>query len=592
MIKQRLENLRKEMKKEGVHAYIIPTSDFHETEQVATYFQARKWMSGFTGSAGVLVVLLDKAALWTDGRYFIQAPKELKGSTIELMKAGMEGTPTIVEYITSNLKEGMCVGFDGRTINANDARKYEQAFGFHGLSLKVDEDLVGRIWTDRPAMPCAKTFYYDEKYSGRTINEKLEMVRKEMKLAYANSYVITKIDEIAWLFNIRAQDIEHVPLPLSYATVTLQDATLYINQSRLDAISRAKLVQANVCVKDYMDIYEDCMELKGPVLVDPSSANSKIVFSIKEKLVEMQSPVILLKARKNEVELASTRIAHIKDGVAVTKFMYWLKKNIGKVEMTEYSAALKLHEFRAQQPNFFDDSFSTIPAYGANAAMMHYHATEEDCATLKPEGFFLVDSGGHFFEGTTDITRTFVLGPTTEEERIWFTRALRSHIRLAKANFLFGCKGFNLDILSRGPLWDYDMDYQCGTGHGVGHLSNVHECPNGFRWRIVPERNDSCVLEEGMIQSNEPGVYIEGVLGIRHENEYVVQKGNKNHYGQFMHLECLTFVPFDREAIDPSLMNQDEIEWLNNYHKECVEKLSYGLEEDELDWLKEICKPL
>ena len=486
----------------------------------------------------------------------------------------------------------MCVGFDGRTINATDARKYEKAFKYNGLSLKVDEDLVGRIWKDRPAMPCAKTFYYDEKYSGRTISQKLEMVRKDMKEAYANSYVVTKIDEIAWLFNIRAQDIECVPLPLSYATVTMDGATLYINQSRLDEVSASKLKEANVAVKDYMDIYEDCKELKSPVLVDPSSANSKIVFSIQGELVEKPSPIILLKAMKNEVELASTRIAHIKDGVAVTKFMYWLKKNIGKEEMSEYSASEKLHEFRAEQPNFFEDSFSTIPAYGANAAMMHYHASKEHCSKLDAKGFFLVDSGGHFYEGTTDITRTFVLGPVSDEEKMWFTRSLRSHIRLAKANFLYGCHGYSLDILSRGPLWDYDLDYQCGTGHGVGHLSSVHESPNGFRWRIVPERNDSCVLEEGMIQSNEPGVYIEGKMGIRHENEYVVRKGNKNNYGQFMHFECLTFVPFDRDAIDPSIMTKDEIEWLNDYHAQVVEKLAYGLNEEELNWLKEVCKPL
>ena len=592
MIKSRLSALREEMKKADVQAYIIPTSDFHNTESVPEYFAARKYMSGFSGSAGVLVVLMDKAALWTDGRYFIQAAKELKGTTVDLMKMGQEGTPEIEDYIIANLEKGQNVGFDGRTIGIGEARKYKTAFECADLSMKVELDLVDLVWENRPEMPHAQTFYYSEKYSGRTISQKLEMVRTEMKKAHAKSYVITKIDEVAWLYNIRAKDIENVPLPMSYATVTLEGATLFINQSRLDEESAQKLKEANVEVQDYNNVYDVVKELDGPVLVDPSSCNSRIVWSIQETLVEKMSPIILLKAKKNEVELESTAFAHVKDGVAVTKFMYWLHNTIGKEEITEVSASEKLTAFRAQQDNYLDDSFSTIPAYKANAAMMHYHAKKDDCATLQPEGFFLVDSGGHYYEGTTDITRTFVLGPLTDEERYWFTKSMRSHIRLAKANFLYGCRGYTLDILSRGPLWDEDMDYQCGTGHGVGHLSSVHEAPNGFRWRIVPERNDSCVLEEGMIASNEPGVYIEGLMGIRHENEYVVVKGNKNHYGQFMHFKCLTWVPFESSAIDASLMMKDEIEWYNWYQNECYNILSPYMTEEENAWLKEICKPL
>ena len=592
MIQERLKKLREEMKKVDVQAYIIPTSDFHDTETVAEYFAARKYMSGFTGSAGVLVVLMDQAALWTDGRYFIQAANQLEGTTIDLMKAGQEGTPEIDEYITQNLKAGESVGFDGRTINANDARKYKNAFACAKLNMKVEMDLVGNIWEDRPEMPHSQTFYYSEEYSGKTIDEKLEMVRSEMKKLHAHSYVITKIDEVAWLYNIRARDIENVPLPMSYALVTMENAYLFINEERLDSVSASKLAASNVTVCSYNDIYNEVLKCKGPVLVDPASCNSRIVWSIQEDLVETMSPIITLKAIKNEVELKSTKWAHIKDGVAVTKFMYWLKQNIGKMEITEVTASEKLTSLRAQQENYIEDSFTTIPAYKENAAMMHYHALPESCATLKPEGFFLVDSGGHYFEGTTDITRTFVLGPVSDEEKYWFTKAMRSHIRLAKANFLYGCHGYSLDILSRGPLWDQDMDYQCGTGHGVGHLSNVHEAPNGFRWRIVPERNDHCVLEEGMLQSDEPGVYIEGLLGVRHENEYVIVKGNKNNYGQFMHFDCLTWVPFDSQGIDKSLMMEDEIEWYNWYQQECYNKISYGMNEEELAWLKEICKPL
>lgn len=592
MISQQMIALRNEMKKEDVQAFIIPTSDFHDTETVADYFAARKYFSGFTGSAGVLVVLEEKAALWTDGRYFIQAENELKDSGIDLMKQGQEGVPSIEEYIVSNLTKGQNVSFDGRTISYNDALKYQSAFEYAGLNLKVNLDLVSQVWTNRPEMPHAKTFYYDEKYSGRTISQKLDMVRKEMEKEHAHTYVITKIDEVAWLYNIRACDIENVPLPMSYAMVTMDNAYLYINQSRFDEVSRQKCEEANVTVCDYNQIYEDVLKMNGPVLLDPTSCNSRIAMSLTQTKVLKMSPIILLKAIKNEVELENTKWAHIKDGVAMTKFMYWLKKNVGKMEIDEVSASKKLTSLRAEQENYIEDSFATIPAYKENAAMMHYHAKEGSCAKLTNEGLFLVDSGGHYYEGTTDITRTFVLGEATEEEKYWFTKAMRSHIRLAKANFLYGCHGYNLDILSRGPLWDCDMDYQCGTGHGVGHLSNVHESPNGFRWRIVPERNDACVLEEGMLQSNEPGVYIEGKLGVRHENEYVVVKGNKNFYGQFMHFECLTWVPFDRDGIDASLMTADEIEWFNWYQQECYNKVSFGLNEEEKAWLKEICKPL
>ena len=592
MISKQMIELKNAMKEKNIQAYIIPTSDFHDSETAADYFAARKYFSGFTGSAGVLVVLEDKAALWTDGRYFIQAENELANSGIDLMKQGQEGVPSIEEYILSNLKEGQTVGFDGRTIGYNDAMKYKEVFETSQLKMNVNLDLVSEIWKDRPERPHAQTFYYSEKYSGRSISQKLEMVRKEMNKLNAYTYVVTKIDEVAWLYNIRAKDIENVPLPMSYALVTIDQAMLYIDSTRLDDQSQKKLKEANVQICEYDAIYEDVTKQKGPVLLDPSTCNSRIAMSIQEPLIKEMSPIILLKACKNEVELENTKWAHIKDGVAVTKFMYWLKQNVSSMEIDEVSASKKLTEFRSQQENYIEDSFTTIPAYKENAAMMHYHVKGGNCAQLKPEGLFLVDSGGHYYEGTTDITRTFVLGPLSDEEKYWFTKAMRFHIRLAKAHFLYGCHGYNLDILSRGPLWDEDLDYQCGTGHGVGHLSNVHECPNGFRWRIVPERNDSCVLEEGMIQSNEPGVYIEGKMGIRHENEYVVVKGKKNFYGQFMHFECLTWVPFDSRGIDPSLMMKDEIEWYNWYQNECYNKLASGLNEDEKAWLKEVCKPL
>lgn len=591
MIKERLMKLREEMNKEGMQAYIIPTSDFHETEYVSEYFAARKYMSGFTGSAGVLVVLLDKAGLWTDGRYFIQATNQLAGSGIDLMKQGQEDTPSIEEYIVTNLTQGSVVGFDGRVMNVNDANKYKQAFMMHDIKMVTDKDLVGRIWDDRPALPCTETFHYDEKYAGKSISEKLTQVREAMKGYNCRSHIVTKIDEIAWLYNLRAHDVPHFPVALAYTIIKENDAMIYIDASRLDEESKTLFAQNHIQVKDYEAIYEDVKTLEGPVLVDGNFVNSKIVYSLNTEIVYAQDPIVLLKAMKNETELANTRNAHIKDGVACTKFMYWLMQNVNN-GISEMSAQEKLQELRKEQADYLEDSFNTICAYKEHAAMMHYSSNEETNVELKPEGMLLVDSGGQYLDGTTDITRTFVLGSITEEEKKWFTLALKGHIRLEKANFLYGCRGLNLDILARGPLWDLDMDYQCGTGHGVGHLSNVHEAPNGFRWKIVPERNDSCVLEEGMITSNEPGVYVEGEFGIRHENEMVVVKGNKNFYGQFMHFETLTFVPFDRKGIDKSLLSEDELAWLNDYHASVYEKISPFLTNEEAEWLKEVCRPL
>lgn len=591
MIKERLMKLREEMNKEGMQAYIIPTSDFHETEYVSEYFAARKYMSGFTGSAGVLVVLLDKAGLWTDGRYFIQAANQLAGSGIDLMKQGQEDTPSIEEYIVTNLTQGSVVGFDGRVMNVNDANKYKQAFMMHDIKMVTDKDLVGRIWDDCPALPCTETFHYDEKYAGKSISEKLTQVREAMKGYNCRSHIVTKIDEIAWLYNLRAHDVPHFPVALAYTIIKENDAMIYIDASRLDEESKTLFAQNHIQVKDYEAIYEDVKTLEGPVLVDGNFVNSKIVYSLNTEIVYAQDPIVLLKAMKNEIELANTRNAHIKDGVACTKFMYWLMQNVNN-GISEMSAQEKLQELRKEQADYLEDSFNTICAYKEHAAMMHYSSNEETNVELKPEGMLLVDSGGQYLDGTTDITRTFVLGSITEEEKKWFTLALKGHIRLEKANFLYGCRGLNLDILARGPLWDLDMDYQCGTGHGVGHLSNVHEAPNGFRWKIVPERNDSCVLEEGMITSNEPGVYVEGEFGIRHENEMVVVKGNKNFYGQFMHFETLTFVPFDRKGIDKSLLSEDELAWLNDYHASVYEKISPFLTNEEAEWLKEACRPL
>lgn len=592
MIQERLQNLRAKMQENGVQAYIIPTSDFHETEYVSDYFACRKYMSGFTGSAGTLVVLTDQAGLWTDGRYFIQAQAQLQDTGITLMKMGQPETPSIEDYICQNLSKGSKVGFDGRVINYMDYKRYHAIFNSHQIDIVANLDLVNEIWQDRPALPATKTFHYALRYAGVSMEDKLAQVRQAMTREGCASFIITKIDEIAWLFNIRAHDIPHFPVALAYATIEKEKATIYIDASRLDDESKALFEQNQISVKLYDSIYEDVCSLQGPVLVDPHFVNSRLALLVQEKLVEAVDPIVLMKAQKNVTEIENTKWAHIKDGVACTKFMYWLKKNVKSQEITECSAQDQLQQYRKEQENYLEDSFNTICAYKEHAAMMHYSSTPETDVTLKPEGMLLVDSGGQYLEGTTDITRTFVLGEISEEEKHWFTLAMRSHIRLAKAHFLYGCRGLNLDILARGPLWDEDMDYQCGTGHGVGHLSNVHEAPNGFRWRIVPERNDSCVLEEGMIQSDEPGVYKEGEFGIRHENELLVVKGTKNFYGQFMHFEPLTFVPFDLDGIDRSKMTQDEIEWLNAYHAQVYDTLHPYLNDEEKDWLKNATRAL
>lgn len=592
MIQERLQNLRAKMQENGVQAYIIPTSDFHETEYVSDYFACRKYMSGFTGSAGTLVVLADQAGLWTDGRYFIQAQAQLQDTGITLMKMGQPETPSIEDYICQNLSKGSKVGFDGRVINYMDYKRYHAIFNSHQIDIVANLDLVNEIWQDRPALPATKTFHYALRYAGVLMEDKLAQVRQAMTREGCASFIITKIDEIAWLFNIRAHDIPHFPVALAYATIEKEKATIYIDASRLDDESKALFEQNQISVKPYDSIYEDVCSLQGPVLVDPHFVNSRLALLVQEKLVEAVDPIVLMKAQKNVTEIENTKWAHIKDGVACTKFMYWLKKNVKSQEITECSAQDQLQQYRKEQENYLEDSFNTICAYKEHAAMMHYSSTPETDVTLKPEGMLLVDSGGQYLEGTTDITRTFVLGEISEEEKHWFTLAMRSHIRLAKAHFLYGCRGLNLDILARGPLWDEDMDYQCGTGHGVGHLSNVHEAPNGFRWRIVPERNDSCVLEEGMIQSDEPGVYKEGEFGIRHENELLVVKGTNNFYGQFMHFEPLTFVPFDLDGIDRSKMTQDEIEWLNAYHAQVYDTLQPYLNDEEKDWLKNATRAL
>ena len=590
MIKQRIENIRDLMKEKNIYAYIVPSSDYHQSEYVGDYFKSREFMSGFTGSAGTLIISMDEAGLWTDGRYFIQAENELKDSGIKLFKMGEEGVPTIEEYLLEKLPKNSTLGFDGRVMSVKEGQSLANKLAFKGINIEYKYDLVNNIWEDRCSLPTEKAFLLGTEYSGESFSDKLSRIRAVMKEKKATTHILASLDDIAWLFNIRGRDVKSNPVVLSYAVISIDSVYLFIDKNKIGEDIRAELSKENVQIKGYEEVYEFIKKIEENevVLIDTSKVNYAIYNNIPSNVqkIEERNPSILFKSIKNEIELKNIRNSHIKDGVAFTKFMYWLKNNIGKIEITEISATQKLEEFRREQDKFIEPSFSTIAAYKDHAAMMHYSATEESNYKLEPRDLFLVDSGGQYFDGTTDITRTIALGPIPENVRKDFTNVVRGMIRLSKAKFLYGCRGYNLDILARGPLWEEGIDYKCGTGHGIGFVLNVHEGPNGFRWKVREDIDDSCILEEGMVTTNEPGVYVENSHGIRIENEIVVRKAEKNEYGQFMDFEVITFAPIDLDAIDESLILKDEKVYLNNYHKQVYDKISPYLNEEEKQWLK------
>ena len=590
MIKQRIENIRDLMKEKNIYAYIVPSSDYHQSEYVGDYFKSREFMSGFTGSAGTLIISMDEAGLWTDRRYFIQAEQELKDSGIKLFKMGEEGVPTIEEYLLEKLPKNSTLGFDGRVMSVKEGQSLANKLAFKGINIEYKYDLVNDIWEDRCSLPTEKAFLLGTEYSGESFSDKLSRIRAVMKEKKATTHILASLDDIAWLFNIRGRDVKSNPVVLSYAVISIDSVYLFIDKNKIGEDIRAELSKENVQIKGYEEVYEFIKNIdeNEVVLIDTSKVNYAIYNNIPSNVqkIEERNPSILFKSIKNEIELKNIRNSHIKDGVAFTKFMYWLKNNIGKIEITEISATQKLEEFRREQDKFIEPSFSTIAAYKDHAAMMHYSATEESNYKLEPRDLFLVDSGGQYFDGTTDITRTIALGPIPKNVRRDFTNVVRGMIRLSKAKFLYGCRGYNLDILARGPLWEEGIDYKCGTGHGIGFVLNVHEGPNGFRWKVREDIDDTCILEEGMVTTNEPGVYVENSHGIRIENEIVVRKAEKNEYGQFMDFEVITFAPIDLDAIDESLILKDEKVYLNNYHKQVYDKISPYLNEEEKQWLK------
>lgn len=596
VIQERLKALRVRMQEAGVDAYLIPTDDFHASEYVGEYFKCRKYMTGFTGSAGISVVTSDMAGLWTDGRYFIQAEQQLEGSTITLFKMGEPGVPTVKEFLLEHLNEGQVLGFDGRTVSAREADDLETQLKLNGVSVFCDLDLVGDIWTDRPALSCEPVKELEIKWTGKSRFDKCSEIQSAMMEKNADCFILTSLDDIAWLLNIRGGDIPYNPVLLSYFVMTKKEMLLFANLNAFSTEIKESLLADGVKLMPYDGIYDWIASVPAgkKVILCKDAVNIRLVRSFAEgvEILDQENLTLLPKAVKNPVEVENERIAHIKDGVAVTKFIYWLKNNVGKIPMTELSAAEKVSSFRAEQENYMGNSFEPIVSYGAHAAIIHYSATSETDIPIEAKGFLLADTGGQYLEGTTDITRTIVMGPTTEEQKIYFTAVLRGTLNLAAAKFRYGCRGINLDYLARGPLWSLGKDYNHGTGHGVGYYLNVHEGPNGFRWKSIPGKSESTVFEEGMITSDEPGYYAEGEYGIRHENMIVCKKSEMTEFGQFMCFEHLTMVPFDLDAVLPEQMTKEELRLLNEYHAQVYKKISPYLNDEEKVWLKEATREI
>lgn len=578
--------LRSRMAEENIDAYLIPTDDFHGSEYVGDYFKCRAYVSGFTGSAGTLIVTKDWAGLWTDGRYFIQAAQQLAGSGIELCKSGEKGVPTEEKFLLNHLDKGQCLAFDGRTVTTKRFQALKKTLSEKDICLRTDIDLAGDIWTDRPSMSAEPIWELSVEYSGKSRAEKLADIRKTMSQKGADIFLLSSLDDIAWLLNIRGNDIACCPFVLSYLAVEADCVRLFINPSVCSDDLRKTLETDGVVFAPYFDVYTyaAAVDSECSVLLDEEKTNCTLYQALDHgcKLICSANPTALAKAVKNATEVANMRTAHIRDGVALTKFMFWLKQNAGKVPMSELSVTEVLEELRRQQPNYIGPSFEPILAHSQHGAICHYSATEESNLPVSMDDFLLCDTGGHYLEGTTDVTRTFAMGTVSDEMRTHYTAVLRSHLALLNAKFLHGCRGSALDMIARQPMWSMGLDYNHGTGHGVGYLLSVHEGPCSFRFRSAGQ---DAVLEAGMIISNEPGLYLADRYGIRLENLVVVEELFENEYGKFMGLSALTLAPFDLDAIDAEQLSKTEKEWLNRYHSEVYEKLSPYMSEEENAWL-------
>lgn len=587
-VPERLSALRKCMEEKNIDVYVVPTADFHQSEYVGEHFKARKFITGFSGSAGTAVITKTEARLWTDGRYFIQAAAQLEGTTVELMKMGEPDVPELNAYIEEVLKEGETLGFDGRVVSVGEGEGYAAIARKKNAKVNYQVDLIDEIWEDRPVLSEEPAFDLDVKYAGENVASKLARIREEMKEAGTNVHVVSTIDDICWTLNIRGNDIDFFPLVLSYGIITMDSFELYIDERKLDDKLKAKLAKDGINLHPYNDIYEDVKKFGSDVvaMIDPGKLNYALFNNIPEnvKTVKKRNPAILMKAIKNPVEIENIRKAQIKDSVAHVRFMKWLKENVGKMKITEMSASDKLDEFRAEMGNFIRPSFEPISSFGEHGAIVHYTSSPETDVELKEGQLFLTDTGAGFYEGSTDVTRTYALGEVPQIMKDHFTLVAISNLQLGSAKFLEGSTGMILDILARKPFWDRDLNFNHGTGHGVGYLLNIHEGPAGFRWKY--RKGETEVLQEGMVITDEPGIYIEGSHGIRLENELLTCKGTLNEYGQFMYFEAITLIPMDLDAINPDIMTQEDKKLLNDYHAKVYEVIAPYLNEEEQEWLK------
>lgn len=593
-VSERITALRALMEERGYDAYMVPTDDNHQSEYVGEHFKARAFITGFTGSAGTAVITKDDAGLWTDGRYFIQAEQQLSGSGVRLFKMGEPGVPSVEEYISDVLPEGGTLGFDGRVVAMGEGQALEEAAAKKNANINYSEDLIDKIWEDRPPLSEEPAFALGEEYTGESTGHKLTRIREAMKEEGANVHIIAALDDVCWTTNLRGNDIEFFPLLLSYAIITMDEMKLYIDERKLTDEMKANLAKDNISIHPYNAIYEDVKNLcaDSAILVDPARLNYALYNNLpgEAKVIEKTNPTVLMKAMKNDTEIKNIINAHVKDGVAVTKFMHWLKKNVGKTPITEISAAEKLEEFRKEQEGYLWQSFEPICGSGEHAAIVHYAATPETDIPVVTDGLFLTDTGGGYMEGSTDITRTFAFGKLTDRMIEDFTTVLLCNLRLARAVFLHGTCGYNLDILARMPAWERGINFNHGTGHGVGYLMNIHEAPCGFR--IAIREREKAVIEAGMVITDEPGIYIEGSHGIRTENELLVREGQKTEYGQFLYFEPITYVPIDLDAINPDMMTIEDKKQLNEYHAKVYEVVAPHLDEEEREWLKEYTRAI
>lgn len=589
-IKQRINALRALFDNEGIAAFIVPSTDPHLSEYVAPHWQSREWISGFTGSAGTIVITREKAGLWTDSRYFLQAAQQLEGSGIDLYKEMLPETPSISAFLSENLKAGEAVGVDGKVFSTEEARQLQDRLEKKDIIVKNISDPIAKIWTDRPPMPEALAFIYETKYAGKSCPEKLTDIRREMKKNGAEALLISTLDEIVWALNIRGNDVHCNPMVVSYLLIEEQEAHFFIQPQKVTGEFAAYLKGAGVAIHSYEDIgyfLENLMT--DNIMLNPLKTNFAIYSAICPdcEIIEGASPLALLKAIRNEQEIAGIHAAMQRDGIALVKFLMWLEKAVPAGKETEISIDKKLHEFRAAQPLYMGESFDTIAGYKEHGAIVHYEATPETDVTLHPKSFLLLDSGAQYLDGTTDITRTIALGELTEEEKTDYTLILKGHIDLAMAVFPEGTRGAQLDVLARMPIWKHHMNFLHGTGHGVGHFLSVHEGPQSIRMNENP-----VILQPGMVTSNEPGVYKAGSHGVRTENLVLTVPAGEGMFGNYLKFETITLCPICKKGIIKEMLTDEEINWLDDYHQNVYEKLSPNLNKEEQEWLKEACSKI